>query len=207
MGRDFTFTSPYAQVVCPACVRHQGSTTAKAIQRDTDHVALWHSELAIAVDDHTTREAAFAAQLAAVRADHAKQVQQLRVEINDLQAVLRTGLDGAPPPTVERWWVSEQLADADESARHAYRSRDHAYRTLWFVVRLHHDDDNRDRHCSCGKRTAQCHEFKAIANIVPTLRRWEEKQIERLRDDLDHGLPDEHPEVLRLRRPRHRWAS
>lgn len=80
----------------------------------------------------------------------------------------------------------------------AYRSRDHAYRALLAADELHHDDDERADYCSCDRRAQECKEMAALAPAVNALRRWAYHQIERLRRGLPDGLPDDHPEVLRL---------
>jgi hypothetical protein len=79
----------------------------------------------------------------------------------------------------------------------AYRSRDHAYRALWAVDRLHREDDTRAGFCGCGRQADRCNELQAIVPAVGALNRWEGHQIDRLTRDLEHGLPDEHPEVLK----------
>lgn len=208
VGTEFTFTARSDHVICKGCVRHQGDTLAKAKQRDTDHVALWRSELDLAMEHHAEE----IARLLDVISQRDQELATQRIEIQDLQAVVRTGVESAPLGTVQHWWVDEQIANAVDQRDSAYRSRDHAYRALWAVDELHHEDDARDRYCSCGRRVDQCKVFDAIAPAVNALRKWEKNQMDRLHRDLPHGLPDEHPEVLKQcgssrHRIRHRPAG
>ena len=79
----------------------------------------------------------------------------------------------------------------------AYRSRDHAYRALWAVDRLHHEDEARDGYCGCGRHADRCMVLAAIWPAVDSLIKWEKNQIDRLQRGQPHGLPAEHPEVLK----------
>jgi hypothetical protein len=147
VAQEFTFSSRSDQVVCKGCARHQGDTAPKANQRDADHVALWRSELAIALEDHAEQ----VKNLRSLVDQRDQQLARQQAEINDLRAAIRAGVEGAPLPAVERWWSNEQVAAASQERDAAYRSRDHAYRALWAVDRLHHEDENRDRYCSCDQ--------------------------------------------------------
>lgn len=191
--QQFVFTSQSDQVVCKGCVRHQGDTAAKANQRDTDHVGLWRSELALAKEDHTREVSQLRAEIK--RRD--KQLIDQRTEIVDLQATVRARVESAPLPAVERWFADEQVVAAHGQRDSAYRSRDHAYRALWAADRLHHEDYTRQGHCSCGRRLNQCKELEAIASATAALDKWEKAQIERIRLGQPDGLPAEHPEVLK----------
>jgi hypothetical protein len=165
----------------------------KANQRDTDHVGLWRSELALAKDDHEKVIAQLQTEIK--RRDH--QIANQRTKIADLQEAVRAGVESAPLPAVERWFADEQVVAAHSQRDSAYRSRDHAYRALWAAGRLHHEDYTREGYCSCGRRLNQCKELEAIASVAHTLDKWEEDQIERLQLGQPDGLPAEHPEVLK----------
>jgi len=54
----------------------------------------------------------------------------------------------------------------------------------------------RPERCSCGKPAPACKELRAIDDMEETLYRWEHHQVERLKKDLEHELPDDHPEAL-----------
>jgi hypothetical protein len=166
----------------------------KANQRNTDHIGLWRSELAIINENHADK----ATRLQNVIEQRDRELARQRTEIEDLQAVVRAGVENAPLAAVEQWFASEQVAAATTQRDSAYRSRDHAYRALWAADRVHHEDESRDGYCSCSKRTDRCKELGALAPAVNALLKWENNQIERLRSGLPDGLPNEHPEVLKL---------
>jgi hypothetical protein len=111
-------------------------------------------------------------------------------------------VENAPLATVEQWWANEQVVIAAERRDVAYRSRDQA---IWAVDRLHHEDEARERYCSCGKRTDQCKELDAIATVREALIKWENNQVDRLNRDLPHGLPDDHPELFKYKGYSHRY--
>ncbi len=191
--RDFTFTSSSDQIVCKSCIRHQGQAVVKANQRDGDHVGLWKSELEVAKISHS-------ADITLLQSGIARRENQLaeqRTQIADLQATVRSGVESAPLPAVERWYADEKVGEAQQQRDGAYRSRDHAYRALWRLARLHREDDNRDEHCVCRRTLNGCKEWRAIAGALPALNKWEQNQIDRLRSGQPDGLPDDHPEVLR----------
>ncbi len=96
--QEFTFTSQSDQVVCKGCIRHQGDATVKANQRDTDHVGLWRSELALTKEDHDE----VVAQLRVEIERRDQQIADRRTEIADLQAVVRAGVESAPLPRHDR---------------------------------------------------------------------------------------------------------
>lgn len=192
--QEFIFKSQSDHVVCKSCLRHQGNTIAKANQRNTDHIGLWKSEVAIANEDHADE----VTRLHDVIEQQTRELASQRTEIEDMRAVVRAGIDNAPLATVEQWFANEQVAAAMTQRDSAYQSRDHAYRALWAADRLHHEDESRDEYCSCGQRADRCKEFGALAPAVNALMRWENKQIERLKSGLPDGLPDNHPEVLKL---------
>lgn len=204
---EFVFTSRSDQVICKGCLRHQGDTALKAILRDRDHLALWQSELTIAKDGHASVEAD-RRHLIEER-DH--ELAKRQAEINDLRQVVRVGVENAPLAAVEQWWADEQIRVAHDQRDAAYRSRDHAYRALWAADRLHHEDEQRDRYCICGRQINQCKELQAVESAADSLLHWERGQIDRFQQGLSHGLPDEHPEVLRSGQNHHRrrghWAG
>jgi hypothetical protein len=49
-----------------------------------------------------------------------------------------------------------------------------------------------------GRHEDTCNELQAISPELGMLRRWEETQLERHHDQLKHGLPDDHREVMRV---------
>ena len=119
----------------------------------------------------------------------------MRLELTDAQHAIETRLRDGPLATVEVWWNSLVIAEANDKRDAAYRSRDHAVRVLCTSqVPSRRRPAN---HCSCGKTTSKCKEWQLMDEHRSFLYSWERKQIERLEDDLDHGLPDGQPEVLK----------
>lgn len=64
---------------------------------------------------------------------------------------------------------------------------------------LHHAKNASMTQCSCGKATAHCKVWNTLEPERPHLERWERKQVERLEEDLQHGLPRDHPRVRECR--------
>jgi hypothetical protein len=124
------------------------------------------------------------------------------VLIGDLRHAIR---ESELNPAVEEWLADDMIRTAYAKRDSAYRARDFALRTIWRFAQIHDDDPGRDDHCICGSKADRCPELEAIADEIPTMREWEQNQIERLLDGLENGLPREHPEVRKhgwLGRPR-----
>jgi hypothetical protein len=190
---QFTFRSRSDQVVCASCQRHQGTSAAKLIQRDQDHIGLWRSELGLEKEARAEHVQRLNNTIARRDAD----IVELRESLSDARGAIKTELKNRPVATVMAWIESENIAEALNLRDAAYRSRDHALSVIWHIDRLHHDHDEKDNHCSCGKGASKCKEHEALERIVEALDRWEESQIDRLKRDLEHGLPRDHPEVLK----------
>jgi hypothetical protein len=189
---DTVFTSKSDQVVCRGCIRHQASDARSLLLRNADHKALWRSEVALLRDHYVRRMEAVAAESKAYR----EEVNRLQEVINELKQTIRDGLALEPPESVLEWLVNEAIDDAETERDRAFRSRANAYRALWAANALHHHEVQRPERCSCGKPAPACKELRAIADMEETLYRWEHQQVERLKKDLEHELPDDHPEVL-----------
>ena len=199
--RTFEFHSKHDHVLCSACVEHQGSSGPMAARRDREHIKLWEAVFASVTEQHSAR----ITQIRSEIADRDKEITTLREMVSDLRGALQADLEQRPVATVQQWWNSVQINAAEEKRDAAYRSRDFAMARIWSLDRLHHTDDRRHNYCSCGKETSKCREWKILYEVTVALDRWEERQVERLRGDLPHGLPNDHPEVQRTR-PRIWWA-
>lgn len=183
---DFVFKSTSDHVICKACQRHQGDTTAKALQRDRDHVGLWSSEVQL------LREEFDADRMRAREATREleRRLRQTQLENESLKKTLERGFEGAAPADVERILIDQAVREAHEERDIAYSSRDHVYRSLWAVDDLHHDQEVPE-HCSCGSRG--CPVLKALQPVQSSLYAWENKQITRAQNHRPHGLPRQHP--------------
>lgn len=196
--REFAFKSPTDQVVCPACLRHQGDSPSRESLRNRDHADLFRSEFLLANEDQEAAEVRHAKQMDSVKAVVAKRdetIAEKDATIGDLRATIKSG---DLNPAVERWLADEAVTTAHEQRDIAYRSRNYAFESLWRLSLLHREHDTELALCACGRKSDRCKEFDAMRDSLGSVKHWEETQIRRLHDDLDHGLPSDHPEVLRL---------
>lgn len=193
LPRDFFFKTKHDRVICRGCEPHNGSPE-KQQRRLRDHVGLYLSELRLSQEERESEAQRYRAGLRDMQDRHNEEIGVLNEKIAQLRAALHDGAD----PAVDRWLADEAVTMAREKRDSAYRARDFAFRALWQIDRLHHASDKSSDHCSCGKPQRKCQELDAIKSEVDALQRWEVVQIDRLLDGLDHGLPDNHPEVLRL---------
>jgi hypothetical protein len=191
LGYRSVFKSSSDSVICPGCSRHQGSTLAKLTQREQDHRNLYKSELALVEEKRK-------ADVADVQRSHAsaqEEAKQLREEVSDLRGAVRSQVGQRPVETIAAWLESEQIAAAVRERDAAYRSRDRAIAVIWQVSEAHLERDSRT--CSCGQSRNRCAMFQAVDPIRPALNSWESKQVQRYQAGREHGLPDNHPVVLK----------
>lgn len=194
LPNEFTFATKHDRVICKGCLPHTGSPE-KQQRRLRDHAGLYLSELCLAQEERATEAERYRDNLRDLRAKHQEDLDQLNAKIAQLRAALH---DGTTNPVVDRWLADEAVIQARENRDRAYRARDAAFAAVWQIDRLHHCDDSSSDYCSCGRAQRKCRELDAIKTELNALRRWEDVQIERLLDGLNHGPPDNHPEVLRL---------
>lgn len=192
LSNETIFTSSHEQVICNACKVHIGDGPGKAVRRDRDHVNLWHSEFTLALERHDEEMSRLRAEVAT----RDETIEELRGEVEELRQAVRDGIGAAELPAVERWWADERVAAAHTERDRAYKSRSHVYRVLWALTELHHESLHSDR-CSCGKQRNGCKELAKVRRVEGGLRKWERNEIERMERGEPHGLPDEHPEVLK----------
>src|SRR5262249_15912877 len=120
---------------------------------------------------------------------HAAEVDRLRRQISQQEQELRD----RPTRIIERYVDRQELDDAKAEADRAFRSRENAWQALCEIRLLHREGVS--GRCGWGKRLDRC-DIAAIVDRYPGLERWEKEQIQRLRNNLDHKLPDGHPAVL-----------
>lgn len=197
----FVFKSSSDQVICKGCVRHQGDAPNKLRQRDYDHVQLWRSEVGLINQAHD----AVVAELRAKLAERSQTIEILNTKVAEQRELLKAELRRAPEATVRAWFDSEAITAANAEVQKSYRSRNHALRAMWDVDRIHHVDEKRDGYCTCGEKDEVCPEWRALDPVRDMLYRWEEKELRRLEDGLDHGLPHHHPRVIAFLRQRARF--
>lgn len=204
--RDFTFKSHTDQVVCPGCARHQGDSPKQESLRNRDHADLFRSEFLLAQEDRkedATRHARALEAAKAVTAERDTVIREKSATISDLRAAIQSG---DMNPEVERWLAEEAVKKAQEQRDSAYRSRNYAFESLWRLSLLHRHHDTDLGLCACKRKADKCKELNAIREGLPAVKNWEKIEIDRLHDNRDHGLPPDHPEVLRLGGFRRQWG-
>lgn len=198
LDRTFTFTSQSDQAVCNLCQRHgQDSDRRVTLHRDW-----WREYTAGLRADHA---AAAASWHSAANALEAKIVERDRM-LADMRSVALRGYEQTPLGGIKAWLQDGVVLDAESKMRGAYRSRDKVMYTVWRLDRLHREADKPDM-CSCGERAERCKELKALAPVTEALDKWETKQIELLQKGLQHNLPREHPEVVKMQRSQRRCVA
>lgn len=188
---DAEFKSKADQVVCPTCARHQGTSPQTLEHRDRDHSERARRALEDQHEVYERRLELMRQQCDAYRAE----LDVLRDEVDELKSTIAAGIAATPPESVQHWWETEAIREAQAKRDAAYRSRDYAYRSLWYLDDIHHHDEGNDRKCSCGRAATACKELLVLDDIVDGLDRWVKNQIERLEQGKEHGLPRDHPLV------------
>jgi hypothetical protein len=203
---QFEFTSPHDQVICRGCVRHTGSSPGRLELRLQDHAGLYWSELEICREDRESDAREAEARMQKLREELQAEITRRDRTIGERDvaiADLRHAIQASElNPPVEEWLADEMIRTAYAKRDSAYRARDFVLATIWRVAQIHDDDPGRDDHCICGSKADRCPELEAIADEIPSMREWEQNQIERLLDGLENGLPREHPEVRK-----HGWIG
>jgi hypothetical protein len=196
--QPFRFTSPTDQVVCSFCVRHLGAEKAEG--RDRDHVRMWVERFA--EQQESSRSAATA--LKATLAEKDAALAALAAQVDDLTNIVAGEFDRTRLGGVRSLLEGEIVTRAERKAELANRRTDWAMAALWRVERLHREDQARPLNCVCGKSLVACAEWKAIEPVRQSMRDWESRNVRLLAEGKRHGLPDDHPEVLKAgmaRRP------
>ncbi len=190
-SKPFTFRSPSDQVVCPACVHHLGSE--KAARRDAEHLAMW-SEL-FASERSAHEHSASAARASVAEKDAA--LLALRSQLEQLGDSIASQFERAPTGAARAMLDTEVLKRTERQTELAYRRLDRTMAALWRIDVMHHDNRARPGHCVCGRATAGCAEGMAIDGERQELRGWENRNLQLLAAGKRHGLPAEHPAVVK----------
>jgi hypothetical protein len=123
------------------------------------------------------------------RRDYEAKARRLSSRIAELEQELRD----RPKEIVERYIDQGVLDEAQAEADRAFRSRENAWQALCEIRLLHRERE--PGRCRCGQRLDTC-KIARIVDRYPGLEKWENDQIQRLRDHQDHRLPAGHPAVL-----------
>ncbi|MHB1172592.1 MAG: hypothetical protein ACYCZY_08875 [Lacisediminihabitans sp.] len=189
LPRSIYRDSPSAQQVCDECMQHHN----RDLQQNMDlHRQWWLEYTARAASEYE----AFASRCRARIKDASHRIEGLQEKLVNLTAVVDNDYHDAPLGDLQTWMQSESVKIFESKMRAAYRSRDSTMVALWRLDRLHGDSKTRGK-CQCGVRDDKCKARAALAPILPVLDRWEARELERLTMGREHGLPRDHPEVLK----------
>jgi hypothetical protein len=166
---------PASTRICGLCIKHLGSGPSAVSRRDRQHQEIY------------AEEARYAIELADEA--HAAEAERLQKRIQELEEELAT----RPVRIVTENLDLEHVQDAERQRDQAFRSRDTAFRALAEVHMLHFSRDS--KRCSCGIAYIHC-KVAQIVDQYEALARWERRQAERRRQDLDHLLPPGHPGII-----------
>lgn len=189
LPRSIYRDSPSAQQVCDECKQHN----SRDLQRTIDLHRKWWLEYTARADSEYR---AFADRSRTRIKDADQRIEELEQKLGDLTAVVDSDYRDAPLGELQTWMQSESVKASESKMRAAYRARDSTMVALWRLDRLHGDSKVRGK-CQCRERDDTCKARAALAPILPALDRWEARELERLRMELEHGLPRDHPEVLK----------
>jgi len=132
------------------------------------------------------------------------QLTRVRAERDQLLKTLGSDLANASDIDLKAIEAQAVLALQDD-LRRAYFSRNRAMNAVWLLDERHHEGAG-DK-CSCGKPIHACKDFSDLGFFRDDFRRWERKQIEQMKAGKAHGLPENHPEAIKLNRPAHEWRG
>lgn len=176
--------------VLPDCVRHYG----KHDRMNADHLLAWQDHQKVVVADlhlrlrhhmQVERAAASLAESRRVALEHAhSRVRRWLLQRRQRRTELRKALAGD---------VNETNLNL---ARSALRLRDRAMNAVRAIADLH--GERLDGRCRCGTTIGRCAEHQPIRSELADAFRWENEQMRRMKDGLDHGLREDHPEAKKF---------
>jgi hypothetical protein len=188
--------NPHAQQVCDLCKAHHGRDLQRVIAL---HRLWWHQYTTQAVANHRDRVRGLRSQVEQLSSDLADREWKL----TELTDVVERDYESAPLGPLQSWLSTEIVKAAEARTATAYRSRDRHMATLWRLDNRHRDGKQAGT-CACGQPAAKCRDRELLDASRDDLYRWENRELERLKDGKRHGLPDEHPEVRKRSRS---WSS
>jgi hypothetical protein len=195
LDNDFVFRSASETVICKGCQRHTGGSPRARQLRDSDHAALFFSEVqllreqlsqarAVQRDDYQRILTALESQLEARTDELARNAEV----ISGLRAALRDGEIGAG---LAAWLGDEELAEAQTERDSARRATSLVLEAVSRLALIHGTHPARPHYCVCGNHVDRCPEYQAIESELKVVGKWEREQLERYRDGLDHRLSPE----------------
>lgn len=191
----FKFEAPVSPTdkaphVCPDCVRHYG----RHDRMNADHLEAWQEHHKTVVTDLRGRlRHHIEAEQAAVQL-----AEDRRIALSDATRAYADGFFSADNvgPELRKALASDVNEKNLNLARSAFRLRDRVMNVVLAIADLH--DERADGRCRCGSAIAKCAEYQSIRSELPDAFKWENEQIRRMRDGLDHGLRKDHPEAKKF---------
>ncbi len=101
---EFLFKSHSDHVICRGCLRHQGESLPKLKQRNTDHLGLWTSTIAIQAEEAKDRENGLSRRIASLEEELGRE----RMQVDDLRETVKRGFDDAPLPAVKSGFMMQK---------------------------------------------------------------------------------------------------
>lgn len=163
---------------CAPCWEHADST----IQKVKEHREWWGAYRATLVAQIADREAGIE------RGQQA--IQRLTTALADLRRGVIAEVDSDVDHPLHVYLERVAVSEANQKVDAAYRLRDRAMRTVWYMDDRHNEQLNGD--CSCGLKASSCRDLRVLLPIVGELRTWESNQVQRMRQGKAHSLPAEH---------------
>lgn len=148
--------------------------------------------------EHIVRKLRRADELTAAGKTQEEIAAELEVSaamISELRAAIQSGYMNSE---VERWLAERPSKGPTKRRDRACRSPNYTFESLWCSPFLHREHDTDLGMCACKRKADKCKELSAIREALPSVRDWENIEIERLHNNREHGLPSDHSEVFRI---------
>jgi len=190
---DLVFRSAPEVAICRGCQRHIGDSADACQLRDSDHAALYLSEIQLLqkqlTNERTMQRGDYERELASLQSQLGSRVEELAYNaqiISGLREALRDGeLRGGG---LAEWLADEELADAQAERDSARRATGLVLEALSRLTAIHGTHSTRPHYCICGDHVDQCLAYRAIESELKVVAKWEREQFARYRDGLDHRL-------------------
>jgi hypothetical protein len=180
---------------CPSCLHHRGGP---GLQLDKEHISAWRAYAAQFERDASDASVKWGQMLKA----KSDELAERDAKVLELQEVVRVGIVNLPAEVIAAHVQGVEVAEAHGARDSAFRRRDAAMRVIWRLEQEHNRPDEAVHECACGE--PNCYVERTLHPFVDDLFDWESREKQRLDDDKQDGLPDEHPAVRKAaRRGRH----
>jgi len=181
--------------LCGNCLSHRGGASMRL---DKEHVNSWKSYA-----EQLRQEASEASvKWGHTLARQKEMIETRDTEILELREAIRVGIDALPAEVIASYVQGVEVTAAHGARNSAFRRRDAAMRVIWRMDQLHRREVDEIQICACG--SPNCDVEKVLSPFVDDLFDWESHEKQRLGDEKQDGLPDEHPAVRKAaRRGRH----